>query len=91
MEIHPTWFIVVGLGFDIVGAALIISPILNYVIRKKTSEMEHESYYYEPKQFVTDDFKKEWYKQLWARMGIVLLGFGFFLQMVGNWIQNPPF
>jgi len=27
VEFHPTWFIVIGLGFDIVGAFLIIGPI----------------------------------------------------------------
>ena len=47
--------------FDIVGAAFILSPLLNYVQRKRTAEMEKDTYYYEPKQFVTDDFKKEWY------------------------------
>ena len=25
-----------------------------------------------------------------ARVGVILLIFGFILQMIGNWFQNPP-
>jgi len=91
MEIHPTWFIVVGLGFDIVGAGLIVSPLMNYM-RKRVfkDEKGHKIIDYEPKQFVTDDYEKDHRIQTRVTIGFILLAVGFGLQMIGNWIQNPP-
>jgi len=86
-----TWIVIIGLVFDVFGAFLIVSPLMNYM-RKRVfkDEKGHKIIDYEPKQFVTEDPKKEYLIQTKVRIGFILLAVGFILQIFGNWVQNPP-
>ena len=82
-----TWLIVIGLGFDIIGAIFIVFPLLSLVNRtwgKLNPEKERVGN--DMKGMFRDDKKIQ--KLAW--IGIVLLSVGFALQGVGNWLQNPP-
>jgi len=93
---EATWWIVIGLGFDIAGAIFIIKPLLEKFSRLpgvKEDENEEVS--------LKDEKGKELYFSLnpfshYARnrqlawTGLIMLCFGFILQIIGNWIQNPP-
>jgi len=83
----PTWIIIIGLGFDIIGAIFIVVPLLNLVNRTwGRLNPEKELLDNDMKGMFRDD--KRIQKLAW--IGIVLLSVGFFLQGVGNWLQNPP-
>lgn len=88
---EATWLMIIGLGFDILGAVLIVSPLLNFIKKGKGKDMGQDVTWFEPKELVKESaFRSEWIAQKRARIGLGCLGFGFFLQMVGNWLQNPP-
>ena len=87
---ETTWLIIIGLFFDIAGAYLIVSPLLNYVRKIKGKEFGQKVDYYEEKEFVRPNPAKEFRIQTRVRIGLALLAFGFFLQIVGNWYQNQP-
>jgi len=92
MEFHPTLFVIIGLGCDIVGAVLIVSSLLNFVKRGRGKDMGQDTEWFEPNPLVKDTpYKSQWIEQKRARWGLGFLAFGFFLQMVGNWLQSPPF
>jgi len=48
-----TWIVIIGLVFDVFGAFLIVSPLMNYM-RKRVfrDEKGHKIIDYEPKQFL---------------------------------------
>lgn len=82
-----TWIIVIGLGFDILGAFLIISPWLyfqkwNY--EKILDEVNSE------KRITPEVIRKRNRQQKFMLIGFGLLILGFILQIMGNWSQNPP-
>lgn len=83
----PTWIIIIGLGFDIVGAIFIISPLLT-LVKRTWGNLNPE------KESLRDDMLGQFWGdkriQRLAWIGIVLLSMGFGLQMVGNYFQNPP-
>jgi len=106
--------IVIGLGFDILGAVLIIGPIRQ---RRRMTKMLFKSFREivdgldkrnegsedeisplsnkeEIDRLVTSNYERqiselEEYPKLLT--GIGFLVFGFILQIIGNWILNPPF
>lgn len=83
---EPVWFIVIGLGFDIVGACLIISPWL-YFKRWTPDRVRHG--HMDGISEVPESKKRNRERSLML-WGFVFLIFGFILQIVGNWYQNPP-
>ena len=87
---EATWVIIAGLIFDIVGAILIVNPILNYIKKFKGSEFGEKVTYYQPKDSIRGDYEKDYKNQRKARIGLVLLLIGFCLQIIGNLLQNPP-
>lgn len=95
---EATWLIIIGLGFDILGAIFIIRPLLDKV-SKPPNEKENQN----EEEYDEDDKKKD--ETLYLTMnpfshyrrnrqlawiGLILLCIGFSLQIIGNWIQNPP-
>ena len=86
-----TSIVIIGLVFDVFGAYLIVSPLMNYM-RKRVfkDEKGHKIIDYEPKQFVIEDYEKDHRIQTRVRIGFILLAVGFGLQMIGNWVLNPP-
>jgi len=84
---EATWLIVIGLGFDIIGAIFIVGPLLNLVNRTwGRMNPEKELLGNDMKGMFRDD--KRIQKLAW--IGIILLSIGFAMQILGNWLQNPP-
>jgi len=86
------WLIIGGLVFDIIGAYFILRPLIHLYKRywgdeKPDLESKARRFIGPPDAELVRVQKRD---QREARIGFILLGFGFFLQMVGNWIQNPP-
>lgn len=88
MEFHPTWLIVIGLGFDIVGAFLIVLPIVGRFVKIKDDQMGAPESGYVDKN--TSEPNYELKGSIKAKAGIALLVMGFVLQIIGNWFLNPP-
>ena len=84
---EPTWVIIIGLGFDIVGAIFIVFPLLT-LVKRTYGDMNPE------KERLRDDMLGAFWDdkkiQRLAWIGIVLLSMGFSIQIVGNYYQNPP-
>ncbi len=95
---EATWLIIGGLVLDIFGAIFIIRPLLDKV-SKPLNEKENKN----EEEYDEDDKKKD--ETLYLTMnpfsryrrnhqlawiGLILLGIGFSLQIIGNWLQNPP-
>ena len=87
MEISPTFIIITGLGLDIIGAIFIVFPLLT-LVKRTWGDMNPE------KEHTRSDmlgmFWDDRRVQRLAWIGIVLLSVGFAMQIVGNWLQNPP-
>ena len=80
-----TWFVIFGLGFDIVGAVLILKPLLfrSALLKRNPQEVIMVV-------MMKNHNVDEWVNNArlsWA--GLIFLLFGFALQMIGNWYQNP--
>lgn len=89
---EATLLIVIGLVFDIIGAFLIIKPLLyiytNHWGKKDPREDRGgELGMLDLNQKAEDDEQA----QKFSRIGLALLVIGFILQIIGNWLQNPPF
>jgi len=90
---EATWFIIVGLFFDICGAILIVGTIVKWKWSYTPGEAMAEA---DPLRSDKPGSAAGWYAKKRTKynrlswFGLGLLGLGFFLQMVGNWLQNPP-
>jgi len=80
-----TMLIIIGLVFDIIGAFLIIIPILRWKRRWTAGELADEM---EPRGKWPKLIKERRRANFMAWTGVGLLGFGFFLQILGNLIQE---
>jgi len=83
-----TWLVITGLGFDIVGASLIIKPILRWKRRWTAGELADEM---EPRGKWDKLTKERRITNFMAWIGLGFLITGFFLQIIGNWLQSLPF
>ncbi len=93
LEILPVCVIFFGLGLDVVGAVLIVSPLL-YMARRNSPEGDPSP---DEKKFVGGivDLKHGYdsdvsaQNRAWWGLGFLISGFAF--QGLGNWFLNPPF
>lgn len=80
---NPTFYIVLGLICDVIGAVMIILPVLFLVeVKKFQNSIDEESEEDLEQRKEIDDFDK--LNQKLARIGIVILSSGFTLQIIGN-------
>ncbi len=92
----PTWIIIIGLGFDIAGAILIIKPLLERfstmpgVKEDENKEASLKDHNGKPLYFSLNPFSHYARNRQLAWAGLILLCFGFVLQIIGNYYQNPP-
>ena len=92
MIIEPVCVIFFGLALDVVGAILIVSPLL-YMAKRNYPEGDPSP---DKKKFVggiTDlkhgyDSDVSAQKRAWLGLGFLISGFAF--QALGNWYLNPP-
>ena len=83
--LDSVWIILMGLGMDIAGACLIVSPLLKLVKTNypdgtpKGSEMGMVD--------MKHGFNQDVESQRRAKVGLSLLIFGFILQGAGNYLQ----
>jgi len=87
----PVWIIFFGLGLDVVGAVLIISPLL-YMAKKNYPKGDPSPNEKKPSYGLTDmkhGYDSDVSAQYRAWWGLAFLIVGFILQGVGNWLMNP--
>ena len=78
---------IIGLTFDIVGAFLIVKPVL-YLIKKTTiGKSGDEAIAVLKREKYSNKEQEQTAIQKYALIGIIILVFGFGLQIVGNIIQ----
>lgn len=85
-----TFLIVLGLGFDIVGAFFIVEPILRrfvWIDPKREQGARTEDYV--DKARTEPNYEQKSSNQAWTGFGF--LAVGFLLQIIGNILQNPLF
>ncbi len=89
---EATWLIVFGLVIDIIGAYLVLRPLL-YLYKRYWGDKKPDLDSKELRMFSSPDkeiVKDQDTNQSEARIGFVLLVIGFVMQIIGNWILNPP-
>ena len=89
---EATWLIIIGLGIDIIGAYFVLRPLL-YLYKRYWGNEKPDLKSKELNMFSGDDseiVKEQIVNQSEVRIGFTLLVIGFVMQMIGNWILNPP-
>ncbi len=89
---EATWLIIGGLVLDIFGAYFVLRPLIHLYKRywedeKPDLESKESRIFGRYDAKIVKEQKRD---QREARIGFTLLGVGFFLQILGNWWQNPP-
>ncbi len=88
---ESTWIIVLGLCADIVGAYMVLRPLI-YLYRRywgdqipdlKSKELTLGA----SQKDIVESQKRDMND---AKIGFLILFAGFVLQLIGNWIQKPP-
>ena len=92
LEILPVCVIFFGLGLDVVGAILIISPLMNLAKqnypRGDPSKLKQSSFgFTDMKHGYDQDVRTQ--NRAWWGLGFLISGFAF--QGLGSWYLNPPF
>ena len=77
--------VTLGLCMDISGAIIIVKPLLTIVKRVKDEQFGTEELV--SKYTHRDKGKEDAELQKNASIGVVILGTGFFFQLLGNWVQ----
>jgi len=78
------FLVMLGLGIDIVGAILIIAPLLNQYERYEQQKWRERS------KISMGDYQERsniWNDQNQAKLGLSILVMGFLLQILGNYFQ----
>lgn len=87
LPLHPNFLMILGLCIDIIGAFLIVSPILNEYNKFKIKEFKKKYSFPEKSKFEPDDNTSIRNNQNRGRLGVSVLILGFVFQILGNILQ----
>lgn len=87
LPLHPNFLMIFGLGIDIIGAFLIVSPIINEYSRFTLKEFKIKYSYPKISKSHPDDDISILNNQNRGRLGLSVLILGFLFQILGNVLQ----